>query len=284
MKQKRRQELQENELALMLKDARDFLTKHGNYVIAGVVVVVIAVALFLYIRSAEATARDNAYQQIRAARFIGSDGEVLPDAEISKAIDTLQQVAREAKDPDLTRRTLLMLSSGVLELCVVDPERMNEDRMQVAEGACKRLLAEHGMHSVVAGTALLNLATIEGNRFALDNDMSHKQKARDYLTRITTNENGLFTGTPFMDRALEANNRLDDTFQVVPLPSAPPATQPAADASPQPLMYGETVVGDDSESEMAADSPAEDESTTPTDPPGPIELEGESEEPGGLDP
>ncbi|UCG15780.1 MAG: hypothetical protein JSV19_10840 [Phycisphaerales bacterium] len=284
MKQKRRQELQENELALMLKDARDFLTRHGNYVIAGVMVLVIAVALFLYIRSAEATARDNAYQQIRAARFIGSDGRPLPDAEISKAIDSLQQVGRESKDPDLTRRTLLMLSSGVLELCVMDPQTMNEARLQVAEDACKRLLAEHGMHSVVAGTALLNLATIEGNRFVLDGDMSHKEEARNYLTRITRDENGLFTGTPFMERALEATNQLDDTFQIVPLPELPPTPRPAAEAPPQPPTDEPTAVGDDSVPDEAADSPAEDESAPPAETLGPVEPEGENDEPGGDEP
>ena len=233
MKQERKQELHTNELAQTLLEIREFLSRYGNYVIGAVVVLAILVGLFFYIRRADATALDSTYQQLRAQRLFGTDGKPLLEEEINTAIDTMRRIADEAKDPPLAQRARLQLASSVLYLCTVEPRSMTASQLQAAEEACNRLLENAGTRTVIAGSSLLHLAAIEGNRFVLDGDGAHKEKAREYLTRITTDPNKVFAGTPYMRLALDAVNELDATFQTVKLAATQPAaTQTAPAESP----------------------------------------------------
>jgi len=230
MKQKRRQELQTNELAQILTDIRENFSRYGSYILGGLAALIIIVALSIYINRADTAARNEDVQKIREARFVGTGGLPLPADQVQAAIESLQQVAADTSDADVARRALLALSGGVLEACVIEPRGVTTERLQAAEDACTQLLRDYGRQPVIAGAALMYLAVIEGNRFVLDEDAAHKNKAREYLTRITQNAEGLFDGTPFMERALDELNRLDETYQVVTL--APPKPAPSVTVSP----------------------------------------------------
>ena len=227
MKKERKHELQTNELAQMLLDARQYLSRYGNYLIGGVVVVAAVAVLFMYVRHSQTAARVDVVQRIESARFVDVEGQPVSGAALTDAIQMLERVAEENKEPDLTRRALLQLSTGVLALAFNDPGSMTPEALMAAEGACKRLIRDYGNEPVAVGTALLQLATIEGNRFVLDGDPSRKDKAREYLEQISRNERKLFTATPYMQRALAALNELDHTFQSVKMAAAPPTALPA---------------------------------------------------------
>lgn len=253
MKKERKQELQTNELAQMLMDARQYLSRYGNYLIGGVVVVAAVAVLFMYVRHSRAAGRTDVIQKIESAEFVDAEGRPLSGAALTSTIQILERVAEENKEPDLTRRALMQLSSGVLDLALNDPQSITPESLQAAEGACKRLIRDYGNEAVAVGTALLQLVTIEGNRFALDADPSHKDKAREYLEQITRDERKLFTATPYMERALAAMNELDHTFQPVKMAAASP---PAA------LPPGITITPENASSEaepIAAPEPASDE-------------------------
>jgi hypothetical protein len=229
MKQKRKQELQTNELAQTIMQMREFFSRYGNYLFGGVVVLAIVLAVLLYTRRAEATARDNAFQQMRTARFVDDEQNPVPEAELRTAINTLKQVAAEQKDKSLARRALLSLSQGLLMISYIEPDLMTEDLLREAEKASQTLLTDYGDQAIPAAAALLGLATIEANLFVLDGDPGHKDKALNFLTQIRDDPEK-FGGTPFMARALEAINQLDKTFQIVTIAEAPPMRPPADDA------------------------------------------------------
>ncbi len=230
MKHHRRQELQTNELAQILADIRENYSRYGSYILGGLAAIIVIAALAIYISRADAAARDTAVQQIMAARFVNDNGLPLPADQVQSAIDSLQTVADDSSDPDITRRALIKLAGGVLNVCVSQPDAVTAERLQAVENASNRLLRDYGRQPVVAGAALLFLANVEGNRFVLDGGIRHRDKAREYLTRITQNSEKRFDGTPFMQLALTELNNLDETFQTVTL--APPRPPAAAAAEP----------------------------------------------------
>jgi hypothetical protein len=111
MKQKRRQELQTNDLAQMIMDARDWLSRYGNYVIGAVVALIIVGGLFFYIRRADAAAREDALQRVRSVHFFTRERLPASPEDIRTGIETLREVAANTKDAGLARRALLMLAS-----------------------------------------------------------------------------------------------------------------------------------------------------------------------------
>jgi len=268
MKKERKQELQTNELAQMLVDARQYLSRYGNYMIGGVVVVAAVAVLFMYVRHSRSAGRTDVIQRIESAQFVDAEGQPLSGAALTNTIQILERVAEENKEPDLTRRALMQLSSGVLALALNAPQSMTPESLQAAEGACKRLIRDYGNETIAVGTALLQLATIEGNRFVLDGDPSRKNKAREYLEQITRNEQNLFTATPYMQRALAALNELDHAFQPVKMAAAPPPTPPQAAITPTPDGASPEVVAEP----VMTPGPASDEP-----PAGPAPVEGTSE-------
>ncbi len=242
MKKERRQELQTNELAQMLMDARQYLSRYGNHLIGGVVVVAAVVVLFMYVRHSRAAGRSDVIQRIESAQFVDAEGRPLSDAALTNTIQVLERVIQENREPDLTRRALMHLSSGVLSLAMNDPQSMTPESLTAAEGACKRLIRDYGNEPVAVGTALLQLATIEGNRFVQDGDLAHRDKAREYLEQITRNDRNLFTATPYMPRALEALNELDHTFEPVTMAADLPPAPPPADITLTPAPVSPEVV------------------------------------------
>jgi hypothetical protein len=289
MKPKRRQELQTNDLAQMIMDAREWLSRYGNYVIGAVVAVIIVGALFFYIRQADAAAREDALQRMRSVRFFTQEQTPASPEDIRTGIETLREVADETKDKGIVRRALLTLASQTFALSTVDPRNVNTEYLDVAEQACRSALDRFADEPVVAGRALLTLAAIEGNRFVAEQgqaqpDGSHKQKAREYLERIT-GDTEKFGGTPFMSIALNAISNLNETFQVVslaapsppPVPSTQPApspfttqpvTQPAPTPAPTPAVEEIAVPPPTGELEPA-DTNAEPQMDTVTKPPPP---------------
>lgn len=239
MKPKRRQELQTNDLAQMIMDAREWLSRYGNYVIGGTVAVIIVGALFFYIRRADAAAREDALQKLRSVRFFTQERLPAAPEDIHAGIETLREVADEAKQAGLAQRALLTLASQTFALSTADPRTINTEYLDVAEQACQSALARFPDEPIIAGRALLTLAAIEGNRFVAEQgraqpDMMHKQKAREYLERITS-DTRKFGGTPFMSIALDAISNLNDTFQTVALAKLPPPPVPSTQPGPSPV-------------------------------------------------
>ncbi len=114
--------------------------------------------------------------------------------------------------------------------------------LDMAADAYQELLERLPHRTLEKGVALFGLATIEADRFVLDQDLSHQDKAREYLERIR--DAAEFNGMPHKAVALEQLNRLDDLFVVIaladPLPPPtitplPPALQPLPSTPPSQL-------------------------------------------------
>lgn len=238
MKTARRQELKTNDLAQSLEDFREFLRNHGSYVVGAVVVVALVVLAYVYnTRSTQQATRD-ATQQMRSLPFDTDDN-------VRDSVKKLADLAADTKDDALVLESLRRRAQiSMSRAHAAEDGTPSAEFLDLAMDAYQQILDRFGSNPVDFGMALFGLATIEEDRFVLDNDPAHKENVRGYLERVRDNEP--LTGTPFQTVALERINALDRTFVTVamnvgivappigpPLLGQGPATTPGA-ASPPP--------------------------------------------------
>jgi len=233
MKAERRHELRENDLAHALSVAREYLEQHSKQI---TVVAVVALALFAFVSFAlrsRAAAHEDVWRRKNELKFDGvTQGR--------QAVDGLLAMVGETSDERFALDGLLDAGRQALRLAreaPIPPDRELNDR---ARRAFEELLRRFPGNSLAAGVAVSGLATVEENDFLLDRDPTHKERAREYLTRLS--KDALFNGLPFQRLALDRLKTLDETFSVIHFqpPALPPAetvntaAEPEAEPARQP--------------------------------------------------
>lgn len=219
MKTTRRQELKTNELLETLRDARDFFDRHGNYVVGAVVVAAVAVLVYVYKDRSASQTLANARQEMRALPFTTDD-------EVRSSVAALERLAGESKNDGFIRETLRRRAAlAISRADAADDGTPSAEFLEMARSAYQTVLERYPNRVLDYGAALTGLATIEEDLFILDQDLSHKEKARQYLELVRDNE--ALNGMPFQSIALERLNALDQTFVQVAMVDAPrPAPTP----------------------------------------------------------
>jgi hypothetical protein len=208
MKATRRQELKTNELALFLKDVREFLSTYGNYFVGGLVVIALIALGYVYMTRSAAQALADARREISSLPFATDD-------EVRDSVAKLKRLASENDSEtlilDALRRRAVMAMNRAH---AADDGTPSSEFLDMARDAYEEMLQRFPDRHLDLGAALIGLATIEEDLFILDDDLAHKEEARGFLERIRDNAN--LNGTPFQTIALERLNALDQTFvQVV---------------------------------------------------------------------
>lgn len=214
MKAKRRQELKTNDLAQQLEDLRKFISNYGNYLLGGLVVIVVIVVGARMYTGSRSKAVETGWGKIESA-------SVAAAADVRGSVETLKGVAADTGDPMLQSTALLRAadlcygSAVTFRTGPIDQERVNN-----AEDLYKRVLREHADNLIAAASSYAGLAAISETRFALTGDMTHKEQARQYWAKLRDDER--FNVWPQKAIALEKLNTLDERLAPVALVEAPP--------------------------------------------------------------
>jgi hypothetical protein len=214
----RRQELRTNELAETLQGVREFFEKHGNYVVGAVVVVALVALVYVYKDRSARQALADARQEMRALPFNTDD-------EVRESVAALKRLAAENTEGPFVRETLRLRAGLALDRAgAADDGTPSTEFLEMAREAYEETLARYPQAVLDRAAALMGLATIEEDLFVLDQDPSHRQRAREYLERVRDDQ--ALNGMPFQSIALERLNAIDETFVPVALVEAPPPPGP----------------------------------------------------------
>ncbi len=232
MKADRRHELKENDLAIALQNARDYVDVHGKQIGMGALVVLGVMAAVTFAIRSRAAAVEDVWRRRSQLSF-----ESLETGK--KSLETLEGITTELSDKSFVMGALMDQGREALRLAQQAPLPPDAELNQKAKRAFEELRSRFSDNPLALGAALSGLATVEENEFVHDGDLAHKTKTLEYLNRIV--QEPRLNGLPFQKMALDRIKNLDATFTKVrveappPLPPPPPvepaeAPEPPADA------------------------------------------------------
>ena len=264
MKGKRRHELKSNDLAAALADFGQFFQSWGVYVVGGVAVVVVVAFIVTYMGSARADAIDQAYWELMTTEQQATPSQQAPrtDAELQQALDKVSDLVDRTNDEQFKVQALAKRGDMALNAAMSGQTSIRPEFLDEAAQAYERVVDQYRSHVLHYGKALYGLYLVEADRFAVDQDSSHRDKAAGYLEKIR--DDSRLSGTPYAKLAIGALNNIDETFQPIRFPEAPaatpaPVTAPFARDPDAPLPSpGGFDTGD--EAQPQADQPTEEES------------------------
>lgn len=221
MKSERRHELRENDLAHALTVTRDFFEQHSKQITMVAVGALALFAISTFVMRSRDESRDDIWRQKNALNFEGTQ-------EGPKAVDQLLSLVEKTSDTRFAMDGLVEAGRQALRLSREAPFPPDRELNNKARRAFEALLARFPRQALPAGVALAGLATVEENEFVLDHNPAHKDKAKELLTRLSSDP--LFQGMPYQRIALDRLKSLDSVFQVTEFmpPAPPPPPEPAA--------------------------------------------------------
>lgn len=217
MDAERRHQLRENDLAHGLTVTRDFFEQHSKQI---TVVAVTALAIFIIgsflVRSRE-QAQEDMWRQRNELKFENAQ-------EGLRSVDQLLALVKGTSDRRFIVDGLIQAGRESLRLAKEVPFPPDRELNGRARAAFEELLRRFPGEALPAGVALSGLATVEENDFVLDHDVAHKEKAREYLMRLSSDPT--FHGLPFQRVALDRLKMLDSLYVVTEFAQPPPAPPP----------------------------------------------------------
>ncbi|MBI1826801.1 MAG: hypothetical protein HY287_11145 [Planctomycetes bacterium] len=220
MKADRRHELKENDFAVALESARDYIDRNGKQIsLVLLLVIVVFAAVSFGIRSHAASVA-----QLWRDR---SELKFDPPDVGKKSLNTLEHLISQAPDDTFAMACLLDAGREALRLAASEPMPSNKELNDKARQTFTMMRERFPRNTMALGTAITGLATVEENAFSIDGDASHKERSRDLLKQVA--EGADFAGLPPLQRiARDRLASLDETFTRVAVQPAPPPPPPEA--------------------------------------------------------
>lgn len=156
MKQSRRKELKTNELSVYLQRLAEAVQANANYILAGVVAVLVILAVTGFIQRQRRLAQEEAWRQYISIR----EQSVIPTTQVAEEISVLAEAQKN--NPALGPRTLELMGDIHFSRAVTmpepaDPEKRRELYRKAAE-AYREVLKRFGSSPEVAARARMSLA------------------------------------------------------------------------------------------------------------------------------
>lgn len=225
MKAERRHGLKENDLAHILGQWAQYLRDHGTTVALIAVAVIAVTGLASFGKHARRRALDELW-----ARKAALSVDVTDPDKARAALTTLTDLTTDATDPGFVMGALIERGAMALQLAAKADNPPDPDMTDQAAAAYQQLLEQFPDNPLAVALAHCGLATVEENRFVLDDDPHHKAAARRHLE--TVRDDPRLNATPFKSADLNASvlkriNALDEVFtRVVFAPSPKPTPEP----------------------------------------------------------
>ncbi len=231
MKADRRHELKENELALALYNARDYLDRHGKQIGMAALAVIAVLATVTFAMRSRAAAAEDVWRRRSQLTFDSFETG-------KQSLQTLESITKELSEDSFVMGSLMDQGRQALRLAQQAALPPDRELNQKARRAFEELLSRFGKNPLALGMGLSGLATVEENEFVIDGNEAHKPKAREYLNRIVGET--MLNGMPYQKMAVDRLASLDATFTKVtvqpppPPPAPPPAPPPPAEGTGEP--------------------------------------------------
>jgi len=164
--------------------------------------VAVVVAVTLVVRS-RAAALEDVWR--RRAQLSFEDPEIGRES-----LESLATITRGVSDESFVFSSLVDQGRQALRLAQDVPVPPDRDLNEKAQEAFEQLLEQFGDNPLAVGIARTGLATVEENKFVLDGDRVHKERADGHLAAII--DNPAMSGMPFMRMALDRRQSLDAVF------------------------------------------------------------------------
>jgi hypothetical protein len=223
MKAERRHELRENDLAHALSVARDYLEQHSRQITIFAVVALALFAVVSFAMRSQVAAHEDVWRRKNSLSFDGPDKG-------RKAVDSLLTMVGESSDQQFVLDGLLDAGRQALRLAREVPLPPDRELNNFARRTFEELLRRFPGNPLAVGVALAGLATVAENDFLLDHAAVHKDRAEEYLTRLSTD--ALFNGLPFQRLALDRLKTLSEIHFQPPQP--PPESAEKAEPEVEP--------------------------------------------------
>lgn len=226
MDSERRHQLRENDLAHGLTVTRDFFEQHSKQITIVAITALVLFAIGTFVVRSRATAHEDVWRQKNTLNFEGT-------AEGLRSVDQLMTMVRGSSDRRFILDGLAEAGRQSLRLAMDAPFPPDPELNARAREAFEEMLKRFPGEPLPTGVALSGLATVEENEFILDHNLAHKEKAREHLTRLSSDS--MFTGLPFQRMALDRLKSLDSLFvetEFEPAPPPPPEEVVAQEEAP----------------------------------------------------
>jgi len=225
MKSERRHELRENDLSHFLATARDYLSENGGRVGLAVFAVIAVIAIVSFAVRSRAAASEDVWRRKTQLSFED------PKASL-ESIPSLRTLADESSNRAFVLSCLMDWGQQALRMAREVPWPPDKQFNDLAEEAFRRMLSQFPDNPLARGVALSGLATVEENRFLLDGNLAHKDKAKEFLTEIINSPT--LNGMPFQRLAIERRDALDETFVTIRFDNPPPPVPEPVDKLDDP--------------------------------------------------
>jgi hypothetical protein len=221
MDSERRHQLRENDLAHTLMVTRDFFEQHSKQITIVAITALVLFAIGSFVIRSREEAHQDVWRQKNVLKFEGTQ-------EGLRSVDQLLAIVKDCRSTacaggliDAGRQSLKLAMNAPFP-----PERELNSR---ARRAFDELLKQFPREPMPTGIAA-GRATVEENACVLDHHLAPTEKARENLTRLSSDS--MFNGLPFQRMALDRLKTLDSIFQVTEFAPPPPPPPPAETAAP----------------------------------------------------
>lgn len=239
MKQARRKELKTNELSIYLQQIQEAVTRNANYIIGGIVVVVLILMIGLYVQSSR--------HQAEAARWNELEELQKPATEVKpETVDRAAALADETAGDSTIGPKARELHADLLyrRALAVSPVSNPGDYVKLlkeAQASYQTLIDGYAKLPAVVARARLNMGSVVES-LAVAN-AANLDEARSLYNQVIDSGKSDAALKLYAEQAAERLETLADrtrpleivaTMPAEPVATAPAATTPAAPAQPAP--------------------------------------------------
>ncbi|GMU24695.1 MAG: hypothetical protein AMXMBFR13_47680 [Phycisphaerae bacterium] len=253
MKQSRRHELKTNELRIYLQQMYATASRNASYILGGVAVVILVIALGLYIK----------YRQNQAEATAWSEFEALRQEDVSENTNVLEKArqfaAQHSEDPDLGPQASL-LAAEMAYRRAMDAKVKPEQRVELLKDTRQRyeqMIQRHADRPSVVRQARMSLAAVEESLLMYGE--STLDQVRERWQAVASDPDSPYQSTASENlTTLEQRTRKLETVATRPAAQtrpAPLATAPAAATAPGATVAQPAVVPPPAPAEEAPPAP-----------------------------
>jgi hypothetical protein len=224
MKQARRKELQTNELSVYLHQISDAIQRHANYLLGGLVVVALVLAVALYVRQS----RHAAIETARSQYYEVQRGDVAAQPEL---LELARQLAASYGDhselgPDVLQAAGDAAYDRAMSLTAPQDQAQRRELLQEARGRYEEKIRRFSNRRDAVAEARMSLAAVEEETLLATGEGSREAIETHYQQVIDAPTNP-YQGLARL-RLEDLNERLKP-LEIV-------ATRPAEEPPPAPAM------------------------------------------------
>lgn len=221
MKQSRRQELKTNELSVLLQQAYETASRNVNYIIGGVVLVILILVAMLYIQHRRTQAREDAW-----SRFNALQAQIEAVIDQPEILDQAKGFAAEMQGNEelKPRANTLVADMAYKRAMHVSPTSNRDERLNLLKEARDRyqevVTNQSERQPALAARARLGLAAVEESLLMAGE--GSREKAREQYEILAKGGLGLYS-----EMAADLLQTFDERVQPLKLVATRPAESPA---------------------------------------------------------